>query len=183
MTESRKSHRDRALSDAFGQAQQVQEQNLAAAIDPATTDLLKANEWGTSQICNHGYFPKEIARYLIARLREAGVPCEMGFDQDLAKEKSSTTDELRSRFRDSNPFYFIGFPLQHRMKTAEIMKLTSYPLPEDPTLDQQSLELLDKAKAQEAIRKKGSITSIAFAVGAILVVLFGFAYLMKFIFQ
>lgn len=130
--------------------------NAIKPIDPQTKSILKESEIVSNQVINHGYFPKEIIRYLANRLREVGIPCEVGFDRDLADSKDGVANTLRSKYRDSRPFYFLAFPMEYRKLAKRTLMETSYPLPDDPVGEEEAEKILkrkQKNKAKQDLRR------------------------------
>ncbi len=121
-------------------------------IDSSTSMLLEGKAYQTARVTNHGYFPKDIVRYLVMRLRDAQVPCEVGYDNDLAQGGSDQAAQLRESFRDSKPFYFIAFPLEFRDRAARALAETSYPLPDDREAEEVAMQLARKERLNQQRR-------------------------------
>jgi|GEM_PF-6918160 len=137
------------ISDNFARLS-AQVKEAIKPMDSQTKSILKESEFISSQVINHGYFPKEIIGYLASRLREVGVPCEVGFDRELADSKDGVAASLRSKYRDSRPFYFLAFPMEYRKLAKKTLLDTSYPLPDDPESDAEAEKALKKKKKEKA---------------------------------
>lgn len=120
--------------------------NFSNTVDSRNKPLLASQNVTTSTLYRHGYFPKEITRYLAMRLREAKIPCEIGFEKDLAASNSEMSEQLKQTFRDSQPFYFLAFPFEARANAEKALANTSYPLPADAA----SVQVAEKIKNQQA---------------------------------
>lgn len=158
------------------QAQKLQDdiREMSARTDRENREFIEESDLKTSIIHNHGYFPKEVVRFLATRLRENKIPCEVGFDKDLALSDSPAARQLRDNFRDSRPFYFVAFPAEHMKKARDIMATTNYPIPEASEAEQAAERALARQRSlEEALKfKRLLVYSLYLAVGGFFVFLF-----------
>ncbi len=168
------------------------EQNPIAGTDPQNPNALPQNQgetaeslqnpatagaWAlaqdknltTSMLYHYGYFPKEIIRFLAMRVKEAGIPCEIGFDKEFSESPDPAAQELRERYRDPRPYYFISFPLEFWNKVAQALEGSSYPLPEDENASRVAQELEEKVKRMQPSKR---LRMLSFLI-SMMILLFG----------
>lgn len=159
-------------------APQKQPEEAAAPVvmDPATLKLLSESQLSSATISHHGYFPKEIVRYLASMLKDAGVPCEIGYDMNLASSKTPEANLLKEQFHDSKPYYFLAFPLEVRKSVIEVLAGTNWPVKPDAETDKlaDSLEAtkVSHVKKREKRRSGATIAVIGIAIFALLLFLY-----------
>jgi len=117
-------------------------------VAPQTSSQLRDGNVSVAAMFNHGYFPKEVARYLLNTLRSQDVPCELGFDRKLSDSNDEIARELKDRFKESRPFYFLAFPMEYRMKAREVLKGTQFPLPDASETEQEFDQIIEKRKTK-----------------------------------
>ena len=154
----------------------AQEAVAPVVIDPAMLKLLGESQLSTTTISHHGYFPKEIVRYLASMLKDAGVACEVGYDLKLAESKTPEVNELRELFHDTKPFYFLAFPLENRKTVIEVLAATNWPVKPDAEADKlaESLEATKVAHGKKREKRRSGATMVVFgiAIGALLLFLY-----------
>ena len=152
-------------------------------IDPKTKKLIEGSELETDGLFTHGYFPKEIIRYLAMRLKDAEVPCEVGFDRELAEDKGRAAMQLRETYRDARPFYFLAIPVALRLRAKLILSETSYPIPDDHQAEQEAeLRVASKRKKKAEQNFRRMMVYIVLAVVAVFGV-YGFILLSNIILE
>jgi hypothetical protein len=149
-------------------------EELGARTDRENREFLEQSGLKTSIIFTHGYFPKDIVRFLSARLRESKIPCEVGFDKDLALSDTSEARQLKVTFNDPRPFYFLAFPLEHISKAREVMEDSNYPLPEATEPEMAAENFVKRQKQFEDAKKfkRLLIYLLFFLAGSSLIYLF-----------
>lgn len=150
------------------------EEAAPVVMDPATLKLLGESELSSATISHHGYFPKEIVRYLASLLKEAGVPCEIGYDLKLAESKTPEAAELKELFHDSKPYYFLAFPLEVRKSVIAVLANTNWPVKPDAEADKlaDSLEATKIAYTKKREKRRGGATLVIFGIAIAALLLF-----------
>ncbi len=144
------------IESAVGKQDKEATDSKILILDPSTNRLIKQSNLDADWVLRHGFFPLEIARFLSMNLRDNNIPCEIGYDLELAESESETAMALRNSFRDRKPFYYVGFPGAYYPKAKDILEKTSYPLKDDGGVARRTYEAKMSAinKANEAIHKR-----------------------------
>lgn len=130
-----------------GEKEREGEKKNHLQVSPATRQILVDSDFDSADIFSHGYFPKEIARFLSASLRDSGIPCEIGYDRALAESDQEIVFHLKNKYNDPRPFYFVSFPIELYNKVKDLLAGSSYPLPENVEADRfVKQKVLEKKK-------------------------------------
>lgn len=150
--------------------------SIHTKVDDKTKKLLAESDVEVGKLFHHGFFPKEIARYLLARLREENIPCEMGFDRQLGEANDGRATTLKKTFKDPNPYYFLAMPVEYRKKARLVLNDTSYPMQKNEAAEMAAKTIMAQKRAhQQKTDMKRLFTYLAFFfVGGLAILAFVF---------
>lgn len=150
--------------------------SIHTQMDDSTKKLLAESDVEAGKLFHHGFFPKEIARYLLARLREGDIPCEMGFDRQLGERSDGRSVTLKKTFKDPSPYYFLAMPVEYRKKARLLLDDTSYPMEKNEAAEMMAKTIMAQKKVrQQKVDMKRLFAYLAFSfVGGLAILAFVF---------